>query len=79
MSNPDEDYEHGRYRKLLAEATDEQKRLALIDLLIREKARDRLARQMLRARLSGLGLKAEAPRGETVFTSLQYAFRHTPH
>ena len=39
--------------KLLAEATDEQKRLALIDVLIREKARERLAGQLLKAKLSG--------------------------
>lgn len=38
-------YDYQRYRQLLAEAVDEQKRLALIELLIREKARDRLAAQ----------------------------------
>jgi hypothetical protein len=43
-----------RYRQLLAEATDEQKRLALINLLIKEKARDRLADHMFRNRLSVL-------------------------
>jgi len=31
-----------RYRKLLAEAVDEKKRLALIDLLIEERAKERL-------------------------------------
>jgi len=31
-----------RYRKLLAEATDEKKRLALIELLIEEQAKERL-------------------------------------
>jgi len=31
-----------RYRKLLGEAVDEPRRLALIDLLIKERARDRL-------------------------------------
>jgi hypothetical protein len=31
-----------RYRKLLAEAVDQPKRLALIDLLIEERARERL-------------------------------------
>ena len=35
-------YDYHRYRKLLAEAVDETKRLELIDLLIQEKARDRL-------------------------------------
>jgi len=62
MDNSDVEYDHDRYRRLLARATNEQKRLAFIDLLIREKARDRLAGQTLQARLSGLGLKAEAPR-----------------
>ena len=41
-----------RYRKLLAEATDESKRLALIELLIEEGARDQLTRD----RISQLGL-----------------------
>ena len=35
-------FDHHRYRQLLAEAVDEQKRLAFIDLLIQERARDRL-------------------------------------
>jgi hypothetical protein len=38
-------FDYDRYRKLLAEATDEPRRLALIQTLIDEKARDRLARQ----------------------------------
>jgi hypothetical protein len=42
---------------LLAEANDEPKRLAFIQLLIEEKARDRLAEQMLRVQLSGMGLQ----------------------
>ena len=61
MDSSDAGFNFDRYRRLLAEATDERKRLALIDLLIEEKARDRLAEQALRARLSGLGLKAQAP------------------
>jgi hypothetical protein len=36
-------FDYDRYRKLLAEASDEPKRLALIQLLIEEKAKDRLA------------------------------------
>jgi hypothetical protein len=59
MGNSDAGYDFERYRKLLAEADDEPKRLALIDLLIEEKARDRLARQVLRTRLSVLGIKSE--------------------
>ena len=58
MSKPDAGYDHDRYRKLLAEADDDSKRMAFIDLLIEEKARDKLAVQSLRARLSGLGLKS---------------------
>ena len=54
MSGADAAYDFDRYRKLLAEADDEAKRLALINLLIEEKARDRLAQYRLRARLSGL-------------------------
>jgi len=61
MDSSDAGFNFDRYRKLLAEATDERKRLDLIDLLIEEKAKDRLAEQALRARLSGLGLKAQTP------------------
>ena len=45
MSGGDATYSFDRYRKLLAEADDEPKRLAFIQLLIEEKARDRLAKQ----------------------------------
>jgi hypothetical protein len=54
MSGADTAYNFDRYRKLLAEAVDEPKRLAFIDLLIEEKARDRLANHILRGRLTGL-------------------------
>ena len=67
MSGSDAGYNFDRYRQLLAEADDEPKRMALINLLIEEKAKDRLAEQLLRARLSGLGLKtsfrADPPSG----------------
>lgn len=43
MGRQDAIFDHDRYRRLLAEADDERKRLALIELLIEEKARDRLA------------------------------------
>lgn len=56
MSNSDAGYNYDRYRRLLAEANDEAKRLAFINLLVEEKAKDRLAEQLLRVRLSGLGL-----------------------
>ena len=57
MSKPDAGFNYDRYRKLLAEATDEPKRLALIDMLVDEKAKDSLALQSLRIRLADLGLK----------------------
>lgn len=43
MSKPDPGFDYNRYRRLLAEAVDEPARLALIDLLMAEKARDKLA------------------------------------
>ena len=45
MSNNDAGYDYHRYRKMLAEAVDDTRRLELIDLLIKEKARDRLEAQ----------------------------------
>ena len=56
MSKPDTGFDYDRYRKLLAEADDEPKRLALINILVEEKARDSLARQALRTTLAGMGL-----------------------
>jgi hypothetical protein len=54
MSNLESGYDYDRYRRLLAEAGDEPKRMALIDLLISEKAKDRLAQHVLRASLAEL-------------------------
>lgn len=45
MRQQDQGFDYERYHRLLAEAVDEQKRLALIQLLIEEKAMDRLAAQ----------------------------------
>jgi hypothetical protein len=56
MSKPDAEFDYERYRRLLAEATDETKRLALIDLLVNEKAKDSLTLQSLRDRVAELGL-----------------------
>ena len=39
-------FDHHRYQQLLSEAVDEDKRLALINILIEERARDRLAAQV---------------------------------
>ncbi len=59
MDKSDAGFDYDRYRKLLAEASDEAKRLALINVLIEEKAKDRLAEEALHARLAGLGLSAK--------------------
>jgi hypothetical protein len=56
MNERDAGFDYERYRKLLAEATDEPKRLALIVLLINEKAKDSLALQLVRDRVAELGL-----------------------
>lgn len=43
MQNADQGFDYHRYRRLLEEADDEPKRLALIRLLIEERAMARLA------------------------------------
>jgi hypothetical protein len=45
-------YDYQRYRQLLAEADNEAKRLALIEIMIREKARDRLEAQRIADRVA---------------------------
>jgi len=45
MRKQDAGYDFSRYRQLLAEAGDDTKRLAFIELLIEERARDQLAAQ----------------------------------
>jgi hypothetical protein len=47
MRKQDAGFDYDRYRKLLAEAVDEPKRLALIDLLVEERAREQLEQQRL--------------------------------
>ena len=47
MRKQDAGFDYDRYRKLLAEAVDEPKRLALIDLLVEERAREQLELQRL--------------------------------
>ena len=44
MSKQDAGYDYHRYKKLLAEATDDTKRLELIDLMIKEGALDKYRR-----------------------------------
>jgi hypothetical protein len=43
MRKQDVGFDYHRYRQLLVEAIDEKKRLELINILIEERARDRLA------------------------------------
>ena len=45
MRDQDAGFDFHRYRQLLAEADDETKRLALIELLIEERAKERLEAQ----------------------------------
>jgi hypothetical protein len=45
MGDQEPSYDYHRYKKLLAEAVDDAKRRELIDLMIREGARDRLEAQ----------------------------------
>ena len=46
MRKQDVSFDYRRYRQLLADAVDESKRIALINILIEERARDRLAAQL---------------------------------
>jgi len=78
MGGPDQGYDYDRYRRMLAEATNEQKRLAFINFLIQEKVKDRLAAQQLLARLSDLGLHAEASPARTAFSDECAVHRKSP-
>jgi hypothetical protein len=46
MRKQDVTFDYHRYRQLLADAVDDDKRMALINILIEERARDRLAAQV---------------------------------
>jgi hypothetical protein len=52
MAKVDTGYDYGRYRTLLAEAVDEARRLELIEIVIKEGARDRLEAQRTSDRLA---------------------------
>ncbi len=45
-------YDYLRYKQLLAEAVDEASRLELIEIMIREKARDRLETERMADRVA---------------------------
>jgi hypothetical protein len=62
-NNSDAGFDYDRYRRLLAEANSETKRLAFINLLIEEKAKDRLARHSLHATLVRMGIVANPTEG----------------
>jgi hypothetical protein len=46
LPKQDSAFDYHRYRQLLADAVDDEKRMALINILIEERARDRLAAQV---------------------------------
>jgi hypothetical protein len=46
MRSQDTVFDYHRYRRLLSEAVDDDKRMALINLLIEEHAREKLAAQV---------------------------------
>ena len=46
MRRQDVTFDYHRYRQLLADADNDDKRMALINILIEERARDRLAAQI---------------------------------
>ena len=52
MDKQEAGYDYVRYKQLLAEAVDETKRLELIEIMIREKARDRLEAQQMSDRMA---------------------------
>jgi hypothetical protein len=45
-------YDYQRYKQLLAEAVDETRRLELIEIIIKENARDRLEAQRMADRIA---------------------------
>ena len=52
MDKQETGYDYIRYKQLLAQADDETKRLELIEIMIREKARDRLEAQRIADRVA---------------------------
>lgn len=52
MDDQETGYDHTRYKQLLAEAVDETKRIELIEIMIRENARDRLEAQRTADRIA---------------------------
>jgi len=51
-NNQEATYDYQRYKQLLAEAVDETKRLELIEIIIKENARERLEAQRMADRVA---------------------------
>ena len=49
---PEASYDYQRYKQLLAEAVDEARRLELIEIIVREKAGERLEAQRMADRVA---------------------------
>ena len=52
MDDQETGYDYCRYNRLLAEAVDETKRLELIEIMIKENARERLEAQQISDRVA---------------------------
>jgi hypothetical protein len=52
MDDQETGYDYSRYKELLAEAVDETRRLELIDIMIKENARERLEAQRMSDRMA---------------------------
>jgi hypothetical protein len=52
MDKQETGYDYARYKQLLVEADDEAKRLELIEIMIRENARERLEAQQTADRIA---------------------------
>ena len=52
MDDQETGYDHNRYKQLLAQAVDETKRIELIDIMIKENARERLEAQRMSDRMA---------------------------
>jgi hypothetical protein len=57
MREQRKEFDYDRYRQLLAEAVDEKRRMALINRLIEERAKDRLAAERASNRAAVTAMK----------------------
>jgi hypothetical protein len=65
MDEQDPGYDYLRYKRLLADAVDETKRLELIEIMIRENARDRLEERRAADRIAMTALTVARVLGPT--------------